>query len=94
MTDVALPGMRVLDVNSDAARARVRARYRSEARFKSYGLIAIGLTALFLVVVLADILIKGLPAFTQYHLLLDINVSQADVDPSGTRKPEAIRGGD
>jgi len=94
MTDVALPGMRVLDVNSDAARARIRARYRSEARFKAYGLIAIGLTALFLVVVLADILIKGLPAFTQYHLLLDINVSQADVDPSGTRKPEAIRSGD
>ena len=46
----------------------MRARYRAEARFKFYGLAAIGLTAIFLVVVLTDILIKGLPAFTQHSL--------------------------
>ena len=55
MTDVALPSVRTLDLTTDAARARVRARYRAEARFKLYGLVAIGLTAVFLVIVLADI---------------------------------------
>ena len=60
MTDFALPGVRTLDLTSDAARARVRARYRAEARFKFYGLAAIGLTALFLLVVLTDIVVKGL----------------------------------
>ena len=66
MTDMALSGVRTIDLASDAARARVRARYRAEARFKIYGLLAIGLTALFLVLVLTDIVIKGLPAFTQH----------------------------
>jgi phosphate transport system permease protein len=93
MTDVAIPGMRAHDVTSDAARARIRARYRSERRFKAYGLIAIGLTAVFLVVVIADILVKGLPAFVQYRLLFDVNVAQSEVDPSGSKSPEAIRGG-
>ena len=45
MTDFALPAVRTLDLASDAAKARVRARYRAEARFKFYGLAAIGLTA-------------------------------------------------
>ena len=59
MTDVVLPSPRTLDLATDAAQARIKARYRAEARFKLYGLIAIGLTAVFLVVVLADIVMKG-----------------------------------
>ena len=44
--------------------ARVRARYRAEARFRLYGMVAIVVTALFLVWCWSDIVIKGLPAFT------------------------------
>jgi phosphate transport system permease protein len=94
MTDMALPGVRTLDLTTDAARARVRARYRAERRFKAYGLAAIGMTAVFLVVVLADILIRGLPAFTQYGLVLDVKVDPAEVDPQNTRDPSVIRQGD
>jgi phosphate transport system permease protein len=94
MTDTALPAVRGIDFASDAARARVRARYRAETRFQLYGLVAIGLTALFIVVVLADIVVKGLPAFTQYRLLLDVNVDQAEIDPRQTRDPATIRTGD
>jgi phosphate transport system permease protein len=95
MTDVALPAAaRTIDLTSDAARARVRARYRAERRFQWYGLIAIGLTALFIAVVLADITIKGIPAFTQYRLLLDVNVNQEDIDPRNSRDPAVIRTGD
>jgi phosphate transport system permease protein len=94
MTDLALPDIRRVDTTSDLARARVRKRYRAEARFKAYGLFAIALTALFLIVVLADIGIKGFPAFTQHRLVLDVKVDQAQVDPQGTGKPEDIRAGD
>jgi phosphate transport system permease protein len=72
----------------------VRARYRAESRFQWYGLLAIGLTALFIVVVLADIIGKGIPAFTQYRLVLDVNISQDDIDPRQTRDPAVIRTGD
>jgi phosphate transport system permease protein len=94
MTDMALPALRTLDVASDAARARVRARYRAERRFKFYGIAAIGLTAMFLVVVLADILVKGIPAFTQYRLVMDIPVDKSEIDPQGTRDPAVLRAAD
>jgi phosphate transport system permease protein len=94
MTDLALPSMRTLDLASDAAKARVRARYRAEARFKFYGLAAIGLTAIFLVIVLADIVVRGLPAFWQNKLLLDVSVDRTEIDPQGTRDPATIRAGD
>lgn len=94
MTDAVLPALRTFDPASDAAKARIRARYRAEARFRFYGLFAIGLTALFLVIVLADILIRGLPAFTQNWLRLEVKVDAEEVDPKGTRDPAEIRGGD
>jgi phosphate transport system permease protein len=94
MTDAVLPAIRTIDFASDAARARVRARYRAETRFQWYGLVAIGLTALFIVVVLADIVIKGLPAFTQHRLLLEVNIDPAEIDPRQTRDPAVIRTGD
>ena len=94
MTDFALPGVRTLDLTSDVAKARVRARYRAEARFKFYGLAAIGLTAIFLVIVLSDIVIRGYPAFWQNRLVLDVPLDRAEVDPQGTRDPAVIRTAD
>ena len=94
MTDMALPAAKPIDRANGAAQARLRARYRAEARFKFYGLAAIGLTAIFLVVVLADILIKGLPAFTQHHLRLEVRIDAAQIDPQGSGNLAAIREGD
>jgi phosphate transport system permease protein len=94
MTDVAESAVRVLDVTSDAAKARIRARYRAEARFKFYGLAAVGVTGVFVLAVLIDILIKGLPAFTQHSLVMQVKVEASEVDPNGTRVPAVIRGAD
>jgi phosphate transport system permease protein len=94
MTELALPSVRTLDLVSDAAKARVRARYRAEARFKLYGISAVVLTAVFLVVVLADIVVKGYPAFWQHKLLLDVAVDRAEIDPQGTGDLAVIRNGD
>ena len=94
MTDVTAPAIRTIDVATDAARARIRARYRAERRFRFYGVAAIGVTAIFLVVVLTDIFIKGLPAFTQHELNMQVKVDAAEIDPQGTRDLSVIRGGD
>jgi phosphate transport system permease protein len=94
MTDVTAPAARTFDVTSDAAKARIRRRYRAERRFKFYGVAAIALTALFVAAVLTDIVIKGLPAFTQYQLVLPVKVDAAEVDPSGSANPATIRGAD
>ncbi len=94
MTELALPAARTLDLVSETAKARVRARYRAEARFKLYGLAAIGLTAIFLFIVLADIVVRGYPAFWQHRLLLQVTVEPAEIDPQGTRDPAVLRSGD
>src|SRR4029079_19380202 len=69
---------------------RIRTRYRKEARFRAYGLIAIGFAALFLVVLLADILSKGIPAFLVTRAAVPVTLDAADIDPGGKRDPAAI----
>lgn len=94
MTDMTLTNIRSIDLGTDAAKARVKARYRSEARFRFYGLAAIGITAIFLVIVLADIIVKGLPAFTQNILQLKVNIEASEIDPKGSRNIDDIRAAD
>jgi phosphate transport system permease protein len=77
---------------ADAAAARVRRRYRAEARFKAYGIIALLIAAVFLVILIADIVAKGLPAFTQHSLVLDVPVPADAFD--GKSDTAAIRSGD
>lgn len=91
MTDTAISAAprRVSD-NS----ALVAKRYRAERRFKLYGIAAIAVTAIFLVLLFADILVKGWPAFIEHRLTLPINVSQEAIDPQGSKDLKVIRTGD
>jgi phosphate transport system permease protein len=95
MTDTWTPTapspVRPIDVTSEAALRRIRARYGAERRFKTYGLIAISITVLFLAVVLLDVLIKGLPAFRQHQLVVETALTEAEIDPQGTRDPDVLR---
>ena len=71
----------------------MRARYRAEARFRLYGALAIGLTALFLLVLIVDILAKGcrrsgtIPSCSRCP-------SPPEVDPEGKRSNETLRAAD
>jgi phosphate transport system permease protein len=98
MTDLSAPTSvaprRKVDFASSEAKARVRQRYRSEARFRAYGLTALVITALFVCVLMADILFRGLPAFTQHSLLLDVPLTAEKIDPEGKKSPEATRSAD
>ncbi|NJO55254.1 MAG: DUF3333 domain-containing protein [Rhodospirillales bacterium] len=84
-----------LDVTSDAAKARIRARYRAEARFRAYGIISLLLTTVFVGVLLVDIVRRGVPAFFQHNLVLDVKLAPDAFGPAGQPPTTAaIRGAD
>ncbi|SLN16037.1 phosphate ABC transporter permease PstA [Pseudooctadecabacter jejudonensis] len=60
--------------------ARTRKRNAAEKRFKAYGIVAIAIGLLFLVVLLTSILRSGLPAFTTTVVALEATITQEDVD--------------
>jgi phosphate transport system permease protein len=83
-----------LDTSSEAATRRIQKRYRAEARFKAYGIIALGITAAFLILLILDIIRNGTPAFTQHVLTVPVTVP-ADLVPADKRGDErAIRSAD
>jgi phosphate transport system permease protein len=97
MTDISLPPsapLRRVDTSSPVAQVRIRKRYRKEARFKAYGIGALILTTVFLVVLIADILLRGLPAFWQHSLVVDIPVERDAIAANGTVDTAAIRSAD
>ena len=50
-------------------------RYAAERRFRFYGAAALTLTAVFLAILLVDTVWKGLPAFTEHRVLLDVTLT-------------------
>ena len=56
----------------DIVRSSLQRRYRSERRFRRFGVGAIVVSLLFLVILFGDILNKGLPAFSQTHIKLSV----------------------
>jgi len=56
-------------------RASLQKRYAAEKRFKLYGLLAIGASIAFLFILLISIVSKGLPAFSQSYVKLDVNLA-------------------
>lgn len=85
---------RRLDVTSDAAKARIRSRYRAELRYKAYGILALTVTTLFVVVLLADIIRRGTPAFFQHNAVLNVAIPADAFGPPDKIDVAAIRGAD
>jgi len=94
MTDITAPRDTTLTRKKQSDAALVRRRYAAERRFKAYGVIAIAITAVFLVILFADILRKGYPAFTEHTLGLNIAVDAAVIDPQGTREAKTLLAAD
>ncbi len=67
-------------------KAGLRRRYAAEKRFRAYGMIAIGASLAFLALLLVSIVSKGLPAFSQTFVQLDVPL---DADTLGITEAEA-----
>jgi len=91
-----VPGLRSgrSAVEKAKAKARLRARHRANARYRSYGLCALILASVFLVVLIADIFVKGVPAFTASRLTLDVPFKADVIDPEGKRDRSALASAD
>ena len=77
----------------EAVEARLARRYRSERRFRFFGVAAIGVALSMLALLVGSVLYQGLPAFTVYELELPVELDERRVDPQGDRSEESLRSG-
>lgn len=78
---------------ADLVRKGLARRHRAERRFRLYGLIAIISGLAFLSFLLISIVGKGLPAFQQTFVRLDVYFDPEQIDPQGARDPRALSRG-
>ena len=74
--------------------AGLKRRHAAERRFRWYGLIAISLGLAFVVLMFANIIGKGYPAFWQTHIQVPIQFDAAVLDPDGKRDPQTLANAD
>ena len=71
--------------------ARTRRRNASEARFRFYGMAAVGVGILALIFLLASVLGNGLSAFRQTTIAVQVTLDPAVLDKSGKLDPEVMK---
>jgi phosphate transport system permease protein len=77
-----------------AIQASLKKRYARERRFQWYGRIAVLSAVVFLSILLADIVIKGTPAFTQHFIRVAIDFDPAELGISSTATTAEIASAD
>jgi phosphate transport system permease protein len=77
----------------EVVRASLPRRYRAEARFKAYGIIALVLALSFLGLLLTSIISNGYTAFQQSYMQLEFNLDPEVVDPDGDGSEASLRAG-
>ena len=87
-------GMMSPDVAARRVAASIAGRRQRERRFKSYGLIAIGIALAFLVILFASIFTKGIPGFFQHYVTLEVTLDRAKLDPAGDLSLQSLYDGD
>ncbi len=71
--------------------SRTKRRNAAEARFKLYGIVAIGIGLLMLIVLVTNIVTAGVGAFQQTYLEMDVTLSEDKLDKKGERNIEDIK---
>ncbi|SEP59014.1 phosphate ABC transporter permease PstA [Thalassovita taeanensis] len=87
MTDASIPKASTL-LRPDA---RTKKRNASEARFRFYGMVAIGIGLTMLLVLMFTILTKGVGAFQQTFITLQVELLENKLDKTGARDLELIK---
>jgi len=74
----------------ERAARRLRRRYAAERRFRLYGVIAIGVAMAALAGLIGSIAWRGLPAFAQHEVALEIYFDPGVIDPQGDADPKSL----
>ncbi len=74
----------------DMRARRLARRHRSERIFRALGMSAVAFALFALAALLGSIVYRGLPAFFQHELLLEIHFDAAKLAPEGDHSPEAL----
>ncbi len=95
MTDITKNGSAPLGAPGHQGIAEVVAkglkkRYAAERRFRMYGLVAIGLALLILLVLFTTIISNGIGAFFQSKVTLDVPLEVSEIDPDQTGDLDVI----
>ena len=69
---------------------RLKQRHAAERRFRLYGLTAIGVSILALLILLATISLQARSAFTRHVIAFDLTLDAAQIAPDGIEQPESI----
>ena len=69
---------------------RTRRRNAAERRFQIYGMIAVGLAVIVLIILLASIFRNGAGAFMQTFITLEVTLDEATLDSGGNRDREEM----
>ncbi|NRP11909.1 Phosphate transport system permease protein PstA [Aliiroseovarius sp. xm-m-379] len=100
MTDFTATGLSGKDLPEQARQGssslleqdeRTRKRNASERRFRAYGISAIAIGLVFLIVLISSIFFKGVGAFQQTTITLQVELLEAKLDKSGQRDIEKIK---
>ena len=75
---------------TQAVKKSLPRRYRKEKIFRAIGMTAILVGLAFVVILFANIISKGYPAFQQSYIKLPIYFDEQVIDPSGERNPEKM----
>ncbi|MGD8235168.1 MAG: DUF3333 domain-containing protein, partial [Chromatiales bacterium] len=75
---------------TQAVKKSLPRRYRKEKIFRAIGMSAIIVGLAFVVILFANIISKGYPAFQQTYIKLPIDFNEEVIDPSGERDPEKM----
>ena len=78
MSDASTPGAPRAKTSLHKADARTKKRNASEARFRAYGVVAITVGLIFLMVLFTSIIRSGLPAFSRTVIDVPFTLSEAD----------------
>lgn len=73
---------------------RLKGRYAVERRFKALGLGSLLVTALFLLLLLTNITINAIPAFSEHAAALNVTIDAAVIDPDGKKDPATLAAAD
>src|SRR5688572_28244896 len=92
MTDLVIDRQPSVSGSADAIKSRIAKRYRAEARFRAYGIAAIVFSAVFLVILIADIVFKAIPAFTVSYAVLQVTPT-AETLEANPNDPAALQRG-